>query len=298
MTETIITPWREKAMSEAYMEYVEAEAGQEGEAWPGESEAAPGEAQEAQWGEAASRDRRLQMLRARQQAQRRRTPMVSQPRQAAPQRTPRPAGPGGGMVSDIQADVLSLDIDTKTALSRLRRDIDAADQLAYRNAWAAEAAAASALTLDTFGESLADHDWARALIIGFPTLLVAPRRKRKPGLEGIVTDPRVAGALGFAAIFGAGLLTRDSRQSKGVHSVKLSGPAELAAGSSVQLYAVAVDGKGNQLNLTVTYDTDQKDIATADANGKLTAAAGAAGTVMVTAAADGVNATPIWVNVS
>jgi hypothetical protein len=72
-------------MSEASTDYVEAEAGTESEAWPFDSEAAPGEAGEAQYGEASSRDRRLQMLRARQQAQRRRPSTLSRPQPARAQ---------------------------------------------------------------------------------------------------------------------------------------------------------------------------------------------------------------------
>jgi hypothetical protein len=285
-------------MSEASTDYVEAEAGTESEAWPFDSEAAPGEAGEAQYGEASSRDRRLQMLRARQQAHRRRPSTLSRPQPAAPPRMPRPAGPSASQIGDIQTDVISLDLDTRTALNRLRRDLDAADQLAYRNAWAAEASAASALALDTFETSLAEHDWARAIIIGLPTLLLAPRRKRKPGVEGIITDPRVAGALGLAAIFGVGRLTQDSRESKGLHDVQLNGPADLGAGSSVQLYAVAVDGKGKQLDLSIDYNAVGVANVNVDARGVLTAPAGASGTVTVTAKANGVISKPIWVKIS
>jgi hypothetical protein len=292
-------------MSEASTEYVEAEAeaAPESEAWPFESEAAPGEAQESQYGEAYSRDRRRQMLRARQQAQQRRPltpsrPAPVRPQPTAPQRMPRPAGPSAGQVSDIQTDVLSLDLDTKAALNRIRRDLDSADKLAYRNAWAAEASAASALTLDTFGDSLADKDWARALIIGAPTLLLAPRRKRKPGIEGIISDPRFAGALGLGLIFGIGRLTKESRESQGLHAVQLSGPSQLGAGQSVQLTASAVDGKGNKLSLPISYTVDQKAVADVDSSGKLTAAAAAAGTVRIIAESGDVSSDPIYVTVS
>lgn len=283
----------------------EAEAVPESEAWPFESEAAPGEAQEAQYGEAYGRDRRLQMLRARQQAQQRRRPTPPRPapvrpRPMAPQRTPRPAGPGISQVSEIQTDVLSLDLDTKAALTRIRRDLNTADQNAYRNAWAAEASAASALTLDTFGQSLEAHDWARALIIGAPTLLLAPRRKRKPGFEGFISDPRIAGALGLAVIFGVGRLTRESRVSQGLHDIQLRGPNSLGAGQSVQLQAFAVDGKGNKLGLQpqITYTAEPKDIADVDSNGKLTAAAAAKGNVTVTAQSGSVTSDALYVTVS
>lgn len=274
-------------MSEMTADIVESETGAEAESESQEAytlEAGSGESPEALYSDAYGRDRRLQMLRARQLAQQRRQPAPARPQAPARQRMAGVTGPSASQIRDIQTDVISIDLDTKASLSRLRRDLDAADQLAYRNAVAAEASAASALVIDTWGDALQNYDWARALIIGAPTLLLAPRRKRKPGFEGIITDPRVFGAFGLTIIAVVGHWTKESRESRGVHSVQLSGPSQLAYTDSATLYAVALDTRGNPVdNIPITFKGDKDAVATVTPAGKLQGVAG--GTVAVTATA-------------
>ena len=247
-------------------------------------ETGPGESPEAFYSDAYGRDRRLQMLRARQLAQQRRQPAPARPQAPARQRMAGVTGPSASQIRDIQTDVIAIDLDTKASLSRLRRDLDAADQLAYRNAVAAEASAASALVIDTWGDALKNYDWARALIIGAPTLLLKPRRKRKPGLEGIIEDPRFYGAFGLGIIAVVGHWTKGSRESRGVHSVQLSGPSQLPYVDSATLYAVALDARGNPVTgIPIAFSGDNDDVATVTPAGKLQGVA--TGIVAVTATA-------------
>jgi hypothetical protein len=251
-------------MSEATLDALESEAfesagevGLEGES-PGEafeSESA-GEVNYEGYGEdarsnAARRARQQQMLRARRQAQ-------MQPRRApspapAPRRAASAAPSTGQAVRAVRSDVLSLDIDTKAALARLRKQLDEANRMAYRNAWAAEASAAASQVLDSFDTGLAPHDWARALIRGVPTLALAPG-KRRPGLEGFLLDPRVGGGAVLAGIWAIGHF-RGTSQSVSKVQVFYKGPLTVGgAHPTATLTAVALNKNGTPVpDITFSY---------------------------------------------
>jgi len=234
-------------MSEAAFEATEAEAfeasgdayeGEGGEAYEGES---AGEASYDAWGEDArsrQRARQRKIIQERQLQARRRRP-------AAPRRpvitAPSPA------VRAVRSEVRSLDLDTKVALDSLRSQLNEAHRLAYRNAWAAEASVAASQVLDSFEDGLKPHDWARALIRGAPTLVLAPGKPIKPGVAGYLFDPRVAGGAVVAAIFAIGHFRGTTR---GVNSISItpSGTVTVPIGDSVNLFGVAVDHKGNDVD--------------------------------------------------
>lgn len=234
-------------MSEAAFEATEAEAfeasgdayeGEGGEAYEGES---AGEASYDAWGEDArsrQRARQRKIIQERQLQARRR-------RAAAPRRpvitAPSPA------VRAVRSEVRSLDLDTKVALDSLRSQLNEAHRLAYRNAWAAEASVAASQVLDSFEDGLKPHDWARALIRGAPTLVLAPGKPIKPGVAGYLFDPRVAGGAVVAAIFAIGHFRGTTR---GVNSISItpSGTVTVPIGDSVNLFGVAVDHKGNDVD--------------------------------------------------
>jgi hypothetical protein len=294
-------------MSEATTHFVETEAEPESdsEAWGmPESEAEP-EGQEEAWPESdrSRRERQMRMLRARQQAQLRRQPAPGprRPQPTAPQRMTRVSGPSASQVREVQSDVISLGLDTEASLSRIRRDLDAADRMAYRNAVAAEASAASALAVVTWGDTLANYAWARALLIGAPTFLLAPRRKRVPGFEGIISDPRVFGGLALALIWGVGHWTNESRASSLAHSIQLTGPSELPAGNSIPVSVEVLDGRNNPVaNVSVTYNSSNEAAATVNNQGQLTAVAKGVTAITATATtATGATVTsqPIYVTV-
>ena len=150
-------------------------------------EALEGEAAgEAGYGEAYrddTRRRRQRQIMMARMGQQRRAPRRPQPPPRRAIRVPSPAVPSPAVpspaVREVRSEVRSLDLDTKVALDSLRRRLDKANRLAYRNAWAAEASAAASQVLDSFENGLEPHDWARALIRGAPTLLISPGERRK-----------------------------------------------------------------------------------------------------------------------
>ena len=150
--------------------------------------------------------------------------------------------------------------------------LDEANRAATRNAWAAEASTAASQILDSFDTGLAEHDWARAVIRGAPTLLLAPGKPRRPGLEGALLDPRVAGGALVAAIWAVGRFTN---VSKGVDSISVSiqssGPLVMTgakANTTAQVTAVALDRDGNQVpNATFNFQEKGSSLLTIQASG-------------------------------
>jgi hypothetical protein len=262
-------------MSEASLEALESEAyGTEGES-EAAAESPEGEAtSEAGWGEGyrddARRRRQQQILMARQAQQRRQLPPP------APGRPPV-AAPSQA-VQTVRSQVRSLDLDTKVALDSLRGRLNEAQRLAYRNAWAAEASAAASQILDSFEITLEPHDWARALIRGAPTLLLAPGKPRKPGLEGVLYDPRVGGSAALAAIFVFGHFRNVSRGAAKIIIGRIP-PGQLsvagfaAAAGTPKLKGQAVDKQGNPITgtpITITWTSEDQNILKVDEDGTFT----------------------------
>jgi hypothetical protein len=134
-------------------------------------------------------------------------------------------------------------------INSLHRRLDAANRAAARNAWASEASVAASQILDSFDTGLGEHDWARAVIRGAPTLLLAPGERRRPGIEGVLLDPRVGGSALLAAIWAVGRFTN---VSKGVNSVSLSiqsdGLLSAGDGNTMQVVAVGLDRSGDPVS--------------------------------------------------
>jgi len=271
------------------------EAGYEGEALgeAGYEGEALGEAGYEAYGEdarsdARRRERQRQIMLARQ-----RQAMLARQRRAQarrPQPVRRPATtPPSQTVRAVRSEVQSLDLQTKVALDSLRARLDEANRLAYRNAWAAEASAAASQVLDSF-PGLEPHDWAKALIRGAPTLLIAPG-KRRAGIEGILLDPRVAGGALLAGIWAIGHFRNEP---KGVDhlQVKYEGPLSVPDGDdpTAQLTALAFDKPGNVLtNVTFTYTPQTAGLFTLSETspGVVTLTGSKAGTTWLTVAAGG-----------
>jgi hypothetical protein len=194
-----------------------------------------------------------------------------QMRAPQPPPQPRPVTVPGRAVRTVRAEVRPLDLDTRAMINSLHRRLDAASRAAARNAWASEASVAASQILDSFDTGLGEHDWARAVIRGAPTLLLAPGERRRPGLEGVLLDPRVAGGALLAAIWAVGRFTN---VSKGVDSVSVSvqsvGPLSLAAdgNTTAQVTAIALDRAGNQVtNATFGYETGDNTTIKVEPNG-------------------------------
>lgn len=198
---------------------------------------------------------------ARRRARQRQIMLARQRRAQSAPSAPRPAvAPRGPVVRAIRAEPRASDLETRAMLERLRRRLDEASRAATRNAWAAEASTAASQILDSFDTGLAEHDWARAAIRGAPTLLLTPGKPRRPGLEGILLDPRVAGGALLAAIWAVGRFTN---VSKGVDSISFSivpsaTPLSAGAGNTIQVVAVALDRAGNPVS-NATYGFEPTD---------------------------------------
>src|SRR5580658_5893858 len=200
-----------------------------------------------------ARQRQIMIARQRQAQLRRRTAAGPPPRRAAA------AGPSPTLRA-IRPDVRTVDLDTQAALIRLRRALDQSTRMAYRNAWVAELSTGASQILDSFGDNLAPHDWARALIRGLPDLALAPGNPGdKRGLERVAFDPRFGGSVLIAAIWAIGHF-RGGRSSGAVQGIVLSNervkiaapvPAAAAAaavaGGTVTLFASAVDQQGKSV---------------------------------------------------
>lgn len=206
---------------------------------------------------------------ARRRARQRQIMLARQRRAQPPPSAPRPAvAPPGPVVRAIRAEPRATDLETRAMLERLRRRLDEANRAATRNAWAAEASTAASQILDSFDTGLAEHDWARSAIRGAPTLLLTPGKPRRPGLEGILLDPRVAGGALLAAIWAVGRFTN---VSKGVDSVRVSivpSATGLVAGktpaASIEVVAVALDRAGAQVpNAAFLFESSDQTIFTA-----------------------------------
>jgi hypothetical protein len=251
-------------MSEAMIEALESEGFESvGEAtYEGEGEATyegEGEATYEGYGEDARSD-------ARRRARQRQIMLARQRR--APLRRPQPprrpvVAPPAQTVGAVRSEVRSLDLDTKVALDSLRNRLNEAHRLAYRNAWAAEASVAASQALDSFENGLKPHDWARALIRTTPTFLLDAGKPRKPGMAGILLDPRVAGGALVAAIFAVGHFRGASH---GVSSITVIPPTVKIKGTGqAHLLGVPVDQKGNTVaDVTLTWALPDGTFATLD----------------------------------
>ena len=200
--------------------------------------------------------------RARQQLDRRRQAQLrdlrlrqGQVRQSRPVRRPGAAVPAQAAqaAQAVRAEVRSLDLQASAAIDALRKRLDEANRLAYRNAWAGEASVAASQVLDSFELGLQPHDWARALIRGAPTLLISPGKPRRPGIEGILFDPRFAGGAVLAGIWAIGHFRG---QGKSVATIQVQLPGGIVAAGAVpaQVTATARDKDGNPVSgVTFTF---------------------------------------------
>jgi hypothetical protein len=217
---------------------------------------------------------------AQRRARQRQIMLARQRRAQSLPQARRPAAPSRGpVVRAIRSEPRAADLDTRAMLDRLRRRLDEASRAATRNAWAAEASTAASQILDSFDTGLGEHDWARAAIRGAPTLLLAPGKPRRPGLEGVLLDPRVAGSALLAAIWAVGRFTN---VSKGVDSVSVSiqssGPLVVTGtttNTTAQVAAIALDRAGNLVK-GATFDFESSETTTFEVARKGTTAAIAA----------------------
>ncbi len=244
------------------------------------------------------RERQRQILLERQrQRERQRLAQRRPQRPMRPERRPvRPAGPSPRQTI---AAVRSLDLDTKVELDSLRRAVEESNRRAARATWAAVASTSVDQGLASFFTDAQSHPYVAAGVRFAPLLFLSPEKKRG-GVEGFATDPRV---IGGAAILGIALLGNFRNRPQGVGSIAglPSQPLNVAIGDTpTQLTAVALSRDGVQLPLTpISWTSSNQAALTIDASGKITvnpnATAGMSS--VVTAAAAGV-ASSVTVNVT
>lgn len=165
------------------------------------------------------------------------------------------------------AAIRHLDLEHKVGEDSLRSAIERANRRASRATYATVASVAIDQAFDTFEADLEGHDIVRAGLRVAPLLLLSPQRQR-PGIEGVLLDPRSMGA----AIV-AGLVTVGHFRNRGddVESIDVA-QTDLDSGTTNgQLFAVAVNKKGGDTGQAVTWAaTDQSVLQLLDRDGHFT----------------------------
>jgi len=155
-----------------------------------------------------------------------------------------------------------VDLESKVADDRHRRELAAVRNRSSRTEYAAVAGLAVNQFLESFGGP--DNVYAKAAVRAAPLLLLSPQR-RGSGVGAFATDPRV---IGGAAIFGLTFLG-DQRNKA---SLEVAAPEKLAPGSAAKFVAQVLSIKGEALpGRTVTWESSDTSIATVDSLGNVTA---------------------------
>jgi hypothetical protein len=243
------------------------------------------------------RERQRQILLERQRQRERQR--LAQRRPQRPMRSERrPVRPAGPSPRQTIAAVRSLDLDTKVELDSLRRAVEESNRRAARATWAAVASTSVDQGLASFFTDAQSHPYVAAGVRFAPLLFLSPEKKRG-GVEGFATDPRV---IGGAAILGIALLGTFRNRPQGVGSIAglpnqpISVSISEPAGNPV-LNAVALSRDGVQLPQTQLSWTSSNSNALAvdPSSGAMTPKQ--AGSSVVTAAAGGA-ASSVTVNVT
>jgi hypothetical protein len=228
------------------------------------------------------RQRQIMLDRQRQvQLRQRRSPPAQRP---SPARAPVRA-PGPSPRQTITA-IRSLDLETKVDLDALRRKVEESNRRASRATWAAIASVAVDQGLSSFDTDLQKHSYVAAGARFAPLLFLSPEKK-KGGVEGFATDPRV---IGGAAILGIVLLGNFRDKAHEVSTVSIVPPGRITAAGT--LTADALDRSGNTVpNTPIAWTSSAPDVLTFSATtpGAFTLASGKKESVQVTATAGGIS---------
>lgn len=190
-------------------------------------------------------------------------------KRGAPVRAPRSA------VAAIQA----VDLQAKVADDSLRAEITALRKASTRATYAA----VSGLAVNQFIESFKqpENPYAKAALRFAPALLLTSPRRR-PGIEGWATDPRV---LGGAALAGITFFSERRASAK----IDIASVSALAQGKSARFSAQVLSPGGQLLAKSISWRTSDNELATVDPKtGEVTAnSKGRTGGVFVIAEVDG-----------
>lgn len=208
----------------------------------------------------AARARRIRA--ARQQMLRERGRRMVGPGGVRPAVPARPAPTPRQTVEAIR----NLDLETKVGEDSLRTAIARANR---RAAWATRATVAGVAidqAFDTFESDLAGHDFVRAGLRFAPLLLLSPERRR-PGVEGVLLDPRFIGA---AAVAGLLVIGEFRDRDDEVASIEID-RGDLNSGIKTgQLFAVAANKKGADTGQQITWDSPDQSVFQLQRDGQFT----------------------------
>jgi hypothetical protein len=213
-----------------------------------------------------ARARRIALGRRRTAMQRTRRPVTTVSRTPTPRQT--------------VAAIKNLDLESKVSDDSLRRAIDQVNRRAARATYATVASVALDQALDTFEADLAGHEFVRAGLRAAPLLLLAPQRR--PGLEGVLLDPRVIGAAAIAGVVAIGALRE---RDDDVDLIEVDVPDLDVTSPHGRFVGIAVNKRGADTGATVTWNSLDSTVLSVDSAGNFTVVA--AGTARVTASAGG-----------
>jgi hypothetical protein len=200
----------------------------------------------------AARARRLRAARQQMSRDRR----VTGTRVARPPATPR---------QTVQA-IRNLDLETKVGEDSLRAAIERANRRATRATYATVAGVAIDQAFDTFEADLAGHEFVRAGLRFAPLLLLSPQRRR-PGVEGVVMDPRFIGAAALAGLLAVGEL-RD--RDDDVATINIDDNDIDSSNGTGQVVGVAVNKKGSDTGKEIIWSSPDQAVFQLDRTGRFT----------------------------
>jgi hypothetical protein len=154
--------------------------------------------------------------------------------------------------------IRDLDLETKVQQDAFRSTAAAQSKRMSRSEYATVAAVAVNQFIETF--QAPDNAVAKAVLRAAPLALLAPASKGS-GFGGFVQDPRVIGA---AAVAGILVFGQNRNFFSKARDIKVLGPTEVVVGSSGQFIGDVVDGRGERLDETVTWESSNPLVATID----------------------------------
>jgi hypothetical protein len=217
----------------------------------------------------------------RRQAQRRRVALARRRQALARARSAARARPGAMPARPSAATAIrTLDLETKVQEDSFRNAISMHNRRMSRAEYVAVAGAATNQFIESFDEP--DNPYFRAGLRFAPLLFLMPQ-KRGTGFGGFVKDPRVIGLAAVAAITFAG---ENRGRFVSRRAINVLSTDTLSKGTEDRFAAEVVDEHGRVLSRTVTWRSDDAEVADIDpATGKVTAKK--PGTAIITASFDG-----------
>jgi hypothetical protein len=211
-------------------------------------------------------DARSDALRRRRLARARRIRAARQRMARAQARRPvRPTVPSQPTPRKTVEAIRNLDLETKVGEDSLRMAIERANRRATWATYASVGGLAIDQAFDTFEKDLAGHEFVRGGLRLLPLVLLSPQRRR-PGLEGVVLDPRFIGAAAVAGLLTVGKI-RERDDDVDLIKIQNELDSNIASGD---LLAVAVNKKGADTGQTVTWTPVNKAGLKVESDGSFT----------------------------